>query len=334
MRNTSLAPPPIYFHKDNLITLAYDKSTDSMLTEQVHGNCPECTSEHLVKDYHRAEILCQECGLVLNERLLDRGPEWRSLELSHKSRRERTGPPSTVLAHDKGLTTQIGWKNTDAFGKYIPHKSRAQMFRLRQWQHRIRTSKIGERTLAQGLGEVSNLSGRMGLPKQIREDAAVLYRRAANKNLARGRSIKELAAASVYAACRQSNVPRTLEEVILDEPLDKRSVGRAYREMARELRLSYKPQTPEDYMSRFCNRLDLDQSVHRKCLEIAERIRGKRMVSGVTPTGVAAAIIYTACLKMKIEKTQREIGRVCGVTEVTLRNRFKEIALLLDGVKK
>ncbi len=315
--------------KDNLITSVFEKYTDPMLSEQVHGNCPECTSEHLVKDYHRAEILCQECGLILDERLMDRGPEWRSLEPSHKSRRERTGPPSTVLAHDKGLTTQIGWKNTDAFGRYIPHKSRAQMFRLRQWQHRIRTSRIGERTLAQGLGEVSSLSSRMGLPKQIRENAAVLYRRAANKNLARGRSIKELAAAAVYGACRQSNVPRTLDEVIMDEDLGKRAVGRAYREMARELHLEFRPQMPEDYISRFCNRLELNQDSQRRCFEIAERIRGKRMVSGVTPTGVAAAIIYAACLEMKIEKTQKEIGSVCGVTEVTLRNRFKEISEIL-----
>ncbi|MCK4443406.1 MAG: transcription initiation factor IIB [Thermoplasmata archaeon] len=300
-----------------------------MNTEQVHGSCPECYSEHLVRDYKRAEVLCEKCGLVLNETIFDRGPEWKTYNLTQNLRRERTGPPSTVLAHDKGLTTQIGWKNTDAFGKYIPHKSRAQMFRLRQWQHRIRTSKIGERTLAQGLGEVSNLSSRIGLPKQIREDAAVLYRRAANKNLARGRSIKELAAASVYAACRQSNVPRTLGEVIMEESLAKRAVGRAYRDMARELRLSCRPQTAEDYLSRFCNRLDLGQDVYRRCLEIAECIRGKRMVSGVAPTGIAAAIIYTACLELKIEKTQKEIGKVSGVTEVTLRNRFKEITGLL-----
>jgi transcription initiation factor TFIIB len=302
-----------------------------MLTEQVNGNCPECTSEHLVKDYQRAEILCQDCGFVLDEQLMDRGPEWRSFDLSHRTGVERTGPPATVLAHDKGLTTQIGWKNTDAFGRYIPHKSRAQMFRLRQWQHRIRTSKIGERSLAQGLTEISTLSSRMGLPRQIREDAAVLYKRASNVNLARGRSIKELAAAAVYAACRQSNVPRTLDEVTLDEPLDRRAVGRAYRDMARELRLVFKPQIPEDYLSRFCNKLGLDQKALAKCLEIADRIRGKRMVSGVTPTGVAAAIIYHACLKLKIEKTQRDIGRVCGVTEVTLRNRFKEITTLLSG---
>ncbi len=300
-----------------------------MLTEQVHGNCPECTSEHLVKDYQRAEILCEKCGLVINESIFDRRPEWNNLDHAHKSKTERTGPPTTVLAHDKGLTTQIGWKNTDAFGRFIPHRSRAQMFRLRQWQHRIRTSKVGERSMAQGLQEVCSISSRMGLPKQIKEDAAVLYKRAASKNLARGRSIKELSAASVYAACRQSNVPRTLEEVIHDESLDKRAVGRAYRDMARELRLDFRPQVPEDYISRFCNRLELDQKVHRRCLELAERIKGKRMVSGVTPTGVVAAIIYIACREMKIEKTQKDIGRVCGVTEVTLRNRFKEISGLL-----
>ncbi len=171
----------------------------------------------------------------------------------------------------------------------------------------------------------------MGLPKQIREDAAVLYRRASNANLARGRSIMELAAASVYAACRQSDVPRTLEEVSEHDSLDKRVIGRAYRDMARELHLSLRPQTAEDYLSRFCNRLDLGQEVHRMCLDIAERIRGKRMASGVTPTGIAAAIIYIACLELDVEKTQKSIGSVCGVTEVTLRNRYKEIRAILES---
>ncbi|MFQ5884545.1 MAG: transcription initiation factor IIB [Thermoplasmata archaeon] len=302
-----------------------------MTTEQVNGNCPECTSEHLVRDYLRAEILCEKCGLVLDENLMDRGPEWRAFDLTQKLKRERTGPPSTVLAHDKGLTTQIGWKNTDAFGRYIPHKSRAQMFRLRQWQHRIRTSRIGERSLAQGLSEIATISSRMGLPRQIREDAAVLYRRAASKGLVRGRSIKEVAAASIYAACRQSDVPRTLDEVCVHDTIDKHDVGRTYREMARELVLNLRPQTPEDYMNRFCNKLRLGLEVQRRCADIVEELRDKKLVSGVNPTGIASAIIYIACLDMKKPRTQKEIARVSSVTEVTLRNRFKEITELLHS---
>lgn len=301
-----------------------------MKTEEIPGNCPECSSEHLVRDYQRAEVLCEKCGLVLNDSLIDRGPEWRAFNFFERAKRERTGPPSTVLSHDKGLTTQIGWKNTDAFGRYIPHKSRAQMFRLRQWQHRIRTSKIGERSLSQGLKEIATLSSRMGLPRQIREDAAVLYRRAASKNLVRGRTIKEVAAASIYAACRQSNVPRTLDEVSEHDSLNKRDIGRTYREIARELGLSFRPQTPEDYMSRFCNKLKLGLEVQRRCGEITEELQGKKLVSGVTPTGITSAIIYIACLDLKKPRTQKEIAQVAGVTEVTLRNRYKEITPLLE----
>ncbi|MFQ6061303.1 MAG: transcription initiation factor IIB family protein, partial [Thermoplasmata archaeon] len=209
------------------------------------------------------------------------------------------------------------------------HKSRAQMFRLRQWQHRIRTSKIGERSLAEGLKEIASLASRMGLPKQIRENAAVLYRKAASRSLVRGRSIKEVAAASIYAACRQSDVPRTLDEVSVHESLDKHDVGRTYREMARELGLTFRPQSPEDYISRFCNKLKLGLDVQNRCVKIIEELKGKRFASGLTPTGIASAIIYIACQELGRPRTQKEIARVAGVTEVTLRNRYKEILLLL-----
>src|SRR2546428_13138996 len=119
--------------------------------------------------------------------IIDEGPEWRAFGSEQRESRERAGPPSTIMAHDKGLSTSIGWRNKDAYGRQIPHKSRAQIYRLRKWQHRIRTSKSGERSLAQGLTEINTMASKMGLPRHVRENAAVLYRRASTKNLVRGR---------------------------------------------------------------------------------------------------------------------------------------------------
>lgn len=293
------------------------------------GKCPECHSPHLVRDYDRAEVLCEECGLVLDEKLIDEGPEWRAFDTDQREARERAGPPSSIMSHDKGLSTQIGWRNTDAYGRTIPHRSRAQIYRLRKWQHRIRTSKSGERSLAQGLAEINTMASKMGLPRHVRESAAVLYRKASTKNLVRGRSIDEVVAATLYAACRQCGVPRTLDEIADKSNVGRKSIGRTYRTLTRELTLRLLPQSPRDYIARFCNKLGLDIDVQRKAKEILERVEKRELASGVAPSGVAAATIYIAAMISGKPCTQKDVAEVAGVTEVTIRNRYKGISEVL-----
>jgi len=231
-----------------------------------------------------------------------------------------------VMSHDKGLSTSIGWRNKDAYGRQIPHKSRAQIYRLRKWQHRIRTSKSGERSLAQGLTEINTMASKMGLPRHVWESAAVLYRKASMKNLVRGRSIDEVVAATLYAACRQCNVPRTLDEIAGKTPVDRKSIGRTYRTLVRELGLKLLPQSPRDYIARFCNRLNLDMDVLRKAKDILDKVEKDELASGVAPSGVAAAVIYISAMVCNKPCTQKEVAEVAGVTEVTIRNRYKRIS--------
>jgi len=296
---------------------------------EVVTQCPECRAGHLVRDYERAEIVCESCGLVLDEALIDAGPEWRAFDAEQRESRERSGPPSSIMAHDKGLSTSIGWRNKDAFGKQIPHKSRAQIYRLRKWQHRIRTSKSGERSLAQGLTEINTMASKMGLPRHVRESAAVLYRKASTKNLVRGRSIDEVVAATLYAACRQCDVPRTLDEIAGKSNVDRKSIGRTYRTLVREIGLHLMPQSPRDYLARFCNRLELDMDVLRKAKDILDKIEEQELATGVAPSGVAAATIYIAAILCHKRCTQKEVAEVAGVTEVTIRNRYKKITAVL-----
>jgi len=302
---------------------------------EVVRNCPECASDRLIRDYERAEVICEHCGLVLDDQIIDEGPEWRAFDAEQRDDRERTGPPSSVMSHDRGLSTQIGWRNKDAYGKRIPHKSRAQIYRLRKWQHRIRTSKSGERSLAQGLTEINTMASKMGLPRHVRESAAVLYRKAALKNLVRGRSIDEVVAATLYGACRQCGVPRTLDEIADKSNVDRKSIGRTYRTLTRELSLKLMPQSPRDYLARFCNRLALDMEVLRKAKEILDEIEKQELASGVAPSGVAAATIYVSAMLCGKPCTQKEVAEVAGVTEVTIRNRYKRIceALKLEFKK-
>src|SRR6058998_4354534 len=171
--------------------------------------------------------------------------------------RARTGAPMTYTIHDKGLSTTIGWKNKDSYGKSIPTRNRAQLYRLRKWQRRIRVSNATERNLAFALSELDRMASGMGLPRNVRETAAMVYRKAVNKNLIRGRSIEGVVAASLYAACRQCNVPRTLDEIANSSRVGRKEIGRTYRFMTRELKLKLMPTKPQDYVSRFCSELKL-----------------------------------------------------------------------------
>ena len=170
--------------------------------------CPECGSPRLIRDYRRGEFICQDCGLVIEDRYIDAGPEWRAFDSEQRDKRSRVGAPVTFTIHDKGLSTIIDWSNKDYYGKAISVRNRAQLFRLRKWQRRIRISNATERNLAFALSELDRMASALGLPKSVRETAAVIYRKAVEKNLIRGRSIEGVVAAALYAACRQAGVPR------------------------------------------------------------------------------------------------------------------------------
>jgi transcription initiation factor TFIIB len=292
--------------------------------------CPKCGSTNLSRDYRRGELICIDCGLVIEEDFIDHGPEWRAFDSEQREKRARVGAPMTYTIHDKGLSTMISWTNRDAYGKFIPTRNRAQLYRLRKWQTRTRISDGTERNLAQALSALDQMSSALSLPKNVRETAAVIYRKAVRKKLIRGRTIEGVTAAVLYAACRQCNVPRTLEEISNTAQMKKKEIGRNYRNILCRLELKLLPTTPQDYISRFCSELKLSSDVQAKTLEILQEAAHLELTSGRGPTGVAAASIYIASVLCGERRTQREVAEVAGVTEVTIRNRYKEIAEKLD----
>jgi len=292
--------------------------------------CPECGSNHLSKDYSRAELVCRNCGFVLDENMIDHGPEWRAFDSEQREKRARTGAPMTYTIHDKGLSTMIGWKNRDSYGKAIPTRNRAQIYRLRKWARRIRISNATEKSLAIAFSELDRMASSMGLPRTVRETAAMIYRKAALKKLVRGRSIEGVITAALYAACRQCHVPRTLDEISSAAHISKKEIGRTYRYVSRELGLKLLPTSPEDYISRFCSELQLSGDVRAKTVEILQDAAHRELTSGRGPSGMAAASLYIASVLCGERRTQREVADVAGVTEVTIRNRYKEIAEKLD----
>jgi transcription initiation factor TFIIB len=288
--------------------------------------CPECNNAHLVRDYERGELVCEKCGLVLDAQFIDQGPEWRAFDAEQGEKRARTGAPMTYMLHDKGLSTEIGWKDKDSYGKTIPLRNRIQLYRLRKWQRRIRISNATERNLIFALSELDRMASRMDLPGNVRETAALIYRKAVNKSLTRGHSIQGVVAASLYGACRKCSVPRTLDEIASTSKVGRKEIGRTYSFITRELCLKLMPTNPEDYISRFCSELKLSKGVQIKTMDILKQANDKELISGRGPTGSAAAAIYIASLLSNERRTQREVADTAGISEVTIRNRYKELA--------
>ncbi len=291
-----------------------------IVTKRTH-ECPECGGNQFLEDENRGELRCAKCGLIVKEYMVDSGQEWRAFDSEQISRRARTGAPLTFTKHDKGLTTEIG-KGLGELYK-VPGKKRAQYYRLRKWHKRLIESK--DRNLSFALSELQRIISFLNLPKPVHERIARYYEEAVDKGLVRGRSIESVIAALVYAVSRQFGTPRTLDEIAEASGLEKREIGRTYRYVARELKIRILPADPKDFVPRFCSILNLSDKVQAQASKILRRAKKMDITSGKGPTGVAAAAIYIACVLCGEKRTQREVASIVNVTEVTIRNRYKEL---------
>ncbi|MHA2423982.1 MAG: transcription initiation factor IIB [Candidatus Thorarchaeota archaeon] len=294
-------------------------------SSDLNPTCTECGSKSLVEDLTRGERVCSDCGLVLSDHRIDTGAEWRAFSSEESDARSRVGAPMRYTVHDKGLSTIIDWRDRDHSGKKLSPTRRSEIYRLRKWQIRSRVHSSLDRNLAQAMSELERLSSQLGIPKPIREHAALLYRKSILKKLVRGRSIEAMVAATLYAACRIRQKPRPLDEVADASRVDKKKLGQCYRLLLRKLNIRIPLSNPVDYISRFATELALSSTVQLRTVEILKQSRQIGLTIGRDPLGLAAAAIYVASIMLDERRTQREIAEVARVTEVTVRNRYKEI---------
>ncbi len=295
------------------------------ITQRKVDNCSQCGSISLIHDYDAGETVCSDCGLVATEPVISMGPEWRAFTPEQKASRTRVGMPASYVMFDKGLSTTIGRVDRDASGRRLPWSTRLKMWRLRKWQIRSRVHSSFERNLAQAMTELNRLSDKLSIHSQIRENAAVIYRKALEKGLVQGRSIAGIMAASLYAACRKSETPRMLREVAEASLVDKKEVSRCYRLLLRELEIHMPPDDPVTYISQIGAKAGISIPIQGIALDILREARQKRLTSGKDPGGLAAATLYLACLQVNEKKTQKDIAKAADVTEVTVRNRYKAL---------
>ena len=288
--------------------------------------CPECKSTNLMKDKEMGEIVCTDCGYVLARNLVDSRPEWRAFDTEQRKKRTRVGAPMTFTIHDKGLSTMIDWHDKDIYGKRLSPGQKAQIYRLRKWQRRIRVSDATERNLAFALSKISKMGNALNLPKHVLEGASLIYRRAIKERIIRGRTLEGVVAGAVYVACREAKLTRTLGEVARASEVNKKEVGRNYRFLVNKLGYHIPPLKPGQYVTKFSNQLTMQGMVEEIAHKTLETAKEARLTSGRAPTGIAAAASYIASVLTGERKTQREIAEIAQVTEVTIRNRYKELA--------
>ncbi|WP_255170813.1 transcription initiation factor IIB [Natrononativus amylolyticus] len=299
-------------------------------SERSTVRCPECDGR-LVNDAEHGETVCEDCGLVVDEGEIDRGPEWRAFDSAEKDEKSRVGAPTTNMMHDQGLSTNIGWQDKDAYGKALSSRQRQKMQRLRTWNERFRTRDSKERNLKQALGEIDRMASALGLPKNVRETASVIYRRALEDDLLPGRSIEGVATASLYAAARQAGTPRSLDEIAAVSRVEKDEIARTYRYVIRELGLEVKPADPESYVPRFASDLDLSDETERRARGLLKTAKETGVHSGKSPVGLAAAAVYAAALLTNEKVTQNDVSEVANISEVTIRNRYHELLEAEEG---
>jgi len=286
--------------------------------------CPECESINLTYDPQRGEVICNDCGLLVEEKMVDTGHEVHA-QFDRSEKKSRGGAPLSIQKFDKGLTTNVG-EISDIYR--LEGKQTRKFLRLKKWQERVSTSI--ERNLRLAMAELRRVASFLSLPRVVGDEAARVYNFVLQRGLVRGRSMESVIAACIYAACRSYNIPRTLDEIANASDVERKEIGRTYRFIIRKLSIKVTPSSPKDYISRFASILSLSPKTQNESLKILKKADISELTSGRGPAGIAAAALYVAALINDEKKTQREVADVAGITEVTIRNRYKELIERLD----
>ncbi len=303
----------------NNIARAREKNTNK------RDVCMSCGGNSFTEDNVRGESVCTSCGLVVSERTIDNGPEWRAFTAEERNARARTGAPMTLTIADRGLSTVIDWQNRDASGRALASNTRAAIYRMRKWHIRSRLHSSQHRNLGIAMSEMERLSSQLGVPHDVRETAALMYRKALAKRLVRGRSIESVVAASAYLACRIHRIPRRLDEVVAETNVSRKQIGYAVRLIVSRVNINVPLASARDLIPRLSADLFLEGRTVKKATEIIRNAEERFVTIGKDPGGIAGAALYIAGILEEDRRTQREIAKVSRVTEVTIRNRYKDL---------
>ena len=294
--------------------------------ENIH--CSYCNASKFVADELIGELVCSNCGYVISENAEDRGIERRLI--SGPLDTTRTGPGLTLKRHDRGLNTIIGIQNKDSVGKPLSVKSANTFSRLRKWDSRTQTKNSADKNLRVALQEFDKVQPKLSLSDPVIERASLFYRKAIERNLIRGRTVKSIAAACLYASCRDLDCSRSLNEIAKQFVIQRKELARAYRILFRELGFTVSVVDPIKSIGKIASKINISEKTVRKAIQILDVAQDAGIVSGKNPEIMAATAIYAACVITGELKSQVVIAEAAGTSTVSIRNRIHEFKIKLD----
>jgi transcription initiation factor TFIIB len=300
-------------------------------TEEQNSRCSICNRENTtITDPDSGEIICSNCGMVISDKIEDTiHPERHAPTFEEADKKARTGAPFSLARHDMGLSTIIGRENRDYSGQIIDMRSK--IGRLRTWDFRTRMHTSGDRNLMKAFDQLDRLKEKLGLSDTIIEKSAYIYRKVQERGLIRGRTIDSMLAAAVYGACREMETPRTIRDVAATSNVKRKDVARSYRLLVFELGIRIPVVNPMKCIARVANKLSISEKTKHQAINIMEEVVNKKITAGKEPMGLAATVLYASSLKTEEHIPQKDIAAASGVTEVTIRNRFKDLKKLLES---
>ena len=288
--------------------------------------CLICKNNRIVTDSESGEVICSSCGTVISDRNQEISrPEWRFYSAEQENDRSRTGIPITLAKADMGLATIIGKDDRDASGHLLDGAMRNRMQRLRTWDLRTRNHTASDKNLLQAFSKLDVLKDKLALSDAVVEKIAYIYRKVQHRGLIRGRTISGLIAAAIYAGCREMETPWTLKDIAAASNVKRKDIARNYRMLLFELNLKVPNADPIKCIVKVANRSNLTENTKREAIAIMKDVAKKEISAGKDPMGLAATVLYLSCLRTEEETTQTQIAHASGVTEVTVRNRLKEL---------
>ena len=290
--------------------------------------CSLCNSKAVVFDADTSEIVCSSCGMVLHDNIESLGPEWRIYSSDDVESKTRTGMPTSLAFHDMGLSTFISYSNVDANGAIISAEQMSKVQRMRRWNKISSNNRSYHRNLKNAFAILSTIRDKLSLNDALIEKSAYNYRKALDKHIIKGRSIRALVVASVYAACRELNVPRTLDEIAETANADSIFAGKCYRLLVRYLKLHLPVIDSNAYLAKIANKARVSEKTYRTALEMLSTIKENPISHGKDPNALAVAVLYAACLSEGEKVSQAQIAVAGDTSIVTLRKRFQDVKKL------
>ena len=288
-----------------------------MVQKLIANKVLSCSESIIITDFETGEMICQNCGRILQENIADTRKEERTFTQDQHA-------PTSLTMHDMGLSTIIGKYNRDFVGKPLGYEMKQSMNRMRMWDSRSQAKTSSEKNLRIALYEMVKLKEKLGLSDAVIDRAAYLYRKAAKAQLVRGRTVKSIVGACVYAACRDMETTRTIIDISNHLQEKRKLIAKAYRILFQNLRLAVSVTDPINCIIKFANNLQIPEITKREAIKIFDILKEKELTAGKNPNAVAATVIYMAGIKTNINLSQHEVTRISGITSVTIRNRLQD----------